>query len=86
MFKRRYSYFKPNSKIASRIDPWAIINSLDPSVIKTSIVQTMKTDHASTILKLKSSTCERGPGYWKMNDMVINSVLFYNVFTTFWKK
>ena len=38
------------------------------------------------ILELKSSVCERGPGYWKMNDMVVNSDLFYNVFTTLLEK
>ena len=56
---RCYSYFKPNSKIASRIDLWAIQNSLDPSVIRMSIVQAVKTDHANIILELKCSVCER---------------------------
>ena len=82
---KRYTYFKANSKTASRIDNWLISKSLDSSIISSCIVQAVRSDHASIQLLVKTNKEERGPGTWKMNNQVLNSDSFINTFTAFWQ-
>ena len=63
----RYSYFKANSKIASRIDYWLISTALDSSILNVSTKAAIYTDHSAIILRIKTSTCELGKGYWKLS-------------------
>ena len=86
---KRYSYFKPNSKIASRIDFWFCSKTLDPDILQTKMVQAVKSDHHLLCVKVKTTDTVRGPRLWKMNNTVLNSDLFENLFKTFyqtWKK
>ena len=83
--KRRYTYFKTNSHSASRIDLWLIEKGIDSSVLDVKIGQAFKTDHAAIMLTIQTADIERGPGYWKMNNKAIESELFVNTFTSFWK-
>ena len=81
---KRYSYFKPNSKIASRIDFWLVEKTLDPFITSTSIKHAVRTDHASIQCVIKTSEQERGPGYWKFNNSLLTSDLFKQTFLSFW--
>ena len=82
---RRFTFFKPNSKTASRIDLWLTEKSLDPLIVKSQIRQAIRTDHASIQCVIKTSIQERGPGYWKMNKSILYSDDFHNSFMAFWE-
>ena len=82
--QKRYTYFKPNSKTASRIDYWLISQALSGSATQISISQAIRTDHAAISLTLRTSDCERGPGFWKLNNSVLESDIFDDTFKTFW--
>jgi exodeoxyribonuclease III len=83
--QRRYTYFKRNSRSASRIDLWLIEKGLDSSVLSTKINQAFKTDHAAITLTIQTTEMERGPGYWKMNNKTIETDQFTNTLTSFWE-
>ena len=82
--KKQYTYFKTNSRSASRIDFWLINKSLDPMIMKTSINQAVRSDHASIKLEIKTTLQDRGPGYWKRNNKVLQSDYFDRIFVSFW--
>ena len=82
---KRYSYFKPNSKTASRIDYWLSEKTLDPYLIKTTIEQAIRTDHASIQCTIKTNLQERGPGYWKFNKKLLDSEFFNKALNSFWQ-
>ena len=82
---RRFTFFKPNSKTASRIDFWLTEKTLDPLIVKSQICQAIRTDHASIQCVIKTSMQERGPGYWKMNKNILDSDDFHNSFMAFWE-
>jgi exonuclease III len=84
--QRRYTYFKPNSSIASRIDNCFISKSMDSYIINSSISTSIETDHCALLNEMKTTKVERGKGYWKMNDTVLNSQLFYQHFRALWPK
>ena len=77
---RRYTYFKRNSKTASRIDFWLCTKSLDADILAASIKQSIKSDHNAIYIKLKTTPTERGPGFWKMSKNVLDSTLFDQLF------
>ena len=81
---RRYTYFKPNSKTASRIDFWLSEKTLDPLITNTGIKHAVRTDHASIECIIKTSKQEKGPGYWKFNNSLLDSELFNKTFLAFW--
>ena len=81
---KRYSYFKKNSKSASRIDIWLIEKSLDPLISKTTIIQAVCSDHSAIQLVLKTNKQDRGTGYWKLNSSILENERFHNSFIAFW--
>jgi exodeoxyribonuclease III len=81
---KRYTYFKPNSKTASRIDYWLISECLDPNVTSVSISQAVRTDHAAINLQFRTSDGKRGPGFWKLSSEVLESNAFEAAFIAFW--
>ena len=81
---RRYSYFKANSKIASRIDYWLISETLDSSVLNVTNKAATHTDHYAIILRIKTSICERGKGYWKLSSKLLNTAEFDAMFKALW--
>ena len=83
---KRYTYFKPNSRIASRIDYWLISCTLDSYVTQTSAKNAPRTDHAAIQVTIKTIEIESGRGFWKMNNEVIKSILFKQIFKTFWEQ
>ena len=83
--QKRYSFFKKNSKSASRIDFFLTPKSLDPNITASKITTAPLADHSAVCITLRISDCERGPGFWKMSTKVLNSEMFDNSFTAFWK-
>ena len=81
---KRYTYFKPNSKSASRIDFWLTEKTLDPLITKITIDQAIQTDHASIQCCINTSLQDRGPGYWKLSKTVLESELFKSTLEAFW--
>ena len=81
---RKYTFFRPNSKSASRIDLWLVSKSLDSDVTKCTMKQAIKTDHSAIVLEFKASEMERGPGIWKLNKKILDSEFFINIFMSFW--
>ena len=84
--KKQYTYFKQNSKIASRIDFWFCEKTLDPYISKISIAPAIKTDHASVQCTLQTSAVKRGNGTWKLNKSILESKFFDTAFKSFWQK
>ena len=81
---KRYSYFKKNSKSASRIDYWLTSKTLDPLVTTCYIRQAVKTDHSFIYIEIKTSLEDRGPNYWKFNNKLLENEYFHNTFCAFW--
>ena len=82
---KKYTYFKKNSKSASRIDLWFTSKLLESNITKPGIVMAPNTDHAAITLNVNTSKCERGTGFWKMNTSVLKSKQFDETFMSFWK-
>ena len=61
------------------------IQNLDSFILSTSIKPAPRTDHAAICVNLKTSTCERGNGFWKLNIKVLDSEMFDNTFRSFWQ-
>ena len=83
--KKKFTFHKKNSKSASRIDFWLFSKSLTSYILDTQFITAPITDHSGVVFKLKTSSVDRGPGFWKMNIDVMNSEEFGNVFTAFWE-
>ncbi len=84
----RYTYFKPNSTVASRIDLWLTSKSLDTFIdtVKNVVVPNTFSDHAGIYLKIVHTSVEKGNGRWQMNDSVVQTEMFKGLFTSFWKE
>jgi exonuclease III len=80
--KREYTYHHGNK--SSRLDYFLISKILDSNVKSGSILHCPYSDHDATLLTIKTHTCDRGPGTWKMNNRVINSDTFKNSFKALW--
>lgn len=83
--EKKYTYFRKNSKIASRIDYWLISELLVSNVTKIEMKVAPNTDHVAITLQVDTTHCDRGPGYWKMNTSIMEHDLFKTTFAAFWK-
>ena len=82
-----YTYNKPNGENISRIDMWLISTSLDGQTTDVGTkVCPIVPDHKAIQLTLDLNITERGQGRWKMNDSVIKTEQFKQVFTSFWNE
>lgn len=81
-----YTYFKPNSTTASRIDHWLTCKTLAPFVQDVGCTPCALSDHWGIFLHVKLTDVERGNNRWQMNESVIKSNMFKEMFTTFWGK
>ena len=83
---RKYSYFKANSKIASRIDYWLISESFDSQILSVTTKAAIHSDHSAITIKIKTSKCDRGQGYWKLSSKLLNSADFDAMIRALWIK
>ena len=84
--QKKYTFFKKNSKSASRIDYFLVSKSIEHKVTKANIINVPLSDHSAVSLNINISDCQRGPGFWKMNTDILNSKVFQNTFEAFWTK
>lgn len=83
-YKRAYSWQRGNK--ASRIDYWLVSTCLDSQIEHVGYRQCAMSDHKLVELTMRTSDTPHGCGIWKMNIQVIQSKLFKDCFTNFWKK
>ena len=71
---KRYSWRNKHS--ASRIDNTLISQGLDSMVTNCTYLQGILTDHSAMYICVKFNTNERGSGYWKMNQKLLENAAF----------
>lgn len=70
--KKQFTWRRLNPvRKQARLDFFLISDNLSPFVTDTQIIPGFRTDHNSILLKLKFQEGERGPGYWKFNNMLL---------------
>ena len=82
-----YTYFKPNSSVASRIDYWLISKTLNAKIddVKHVVVPNALSDHFGIYVKVVHTSVEKGNGRWQMNDSVVKTEMFKDLFKTCWQ-
>ena len=74
---RRFSWRQRTSFKQRRLDYIFVSNNLQESVIQIEIIPSVLSDHSTVILKLRPLLgVKRGPGYWKLNNSLVNDKLF----------
>ena len=68
----------------SRIDYWLVSKSLDGQINKPEYIPCVFSDHSMVKFSLNTSNTIRGPGFWKMNALIIESSLFRKAFLSMW--
>ena len=78
--RKEYSWIKGGSKgshrKASRIDFAMVTAGLDTKVEMIQYLSSIKTDHRAIYLVVDTSSFERGTGYWKFNNMLLQDMEF----------
>ena len=79
--KREYSWIKKGSypTKASRIDFTLISGGLDQKVEDIQYISSIYTDHRAVYVVLKLEPLERGSGYWKFNNTVLQDKEFLDL-------
>ena len=54
------------------------------SVIDAKIVPSLRSDHSAVVLKVNINTTEKGKGYWKFNNSLLDDKLYLNKFAVLW--
>ena len=71
--EKRFTWVKTRPNICwSRIDYWLVSANLVNSTIGTDILPCVHSDHSAIELSIATVEEERGPGYWKFNDTLLN--------------
>ena len=83
---KKFTWSHHGKNVASRIDYWLISRSLDPYAKQIDIVDNVFSDHAAIVLSLKLSDIVRGKGYWKMNNHIIATKRFQDIFENWWQE
>lgn len=68
---------RDNRMTSSRLDYWFVDNYIHSRVETCDIRPRFRSDHMSVVLKVKLNRSKRGPGYWKMNTMLLKDD-YYN--------
>ena len=78
MGKKEYSWIKKNSypNKASRIDFALVSGGLDQYIQMTQYVSSIYTDHRGLYLLLEVLDTERGTGYWKLNNSLLQDAKY----------
>ena len=56
----------------SRIDLWLVPKLISNKIKSCTIVQAPAPDHKAVVLEVHTTERKRGPGYWKMNNSILN--------------
>ena len=69
----RYTWFKRNpNPLAERLDYILVAEPLVSLIEDTSIDTSYKSDHGIPWIVLAKNECEKGPGFWKINNSLLN--------------
>ena len=82
--KQMYTFRRANKISASRLDYWLISSRASCYIVKCDIDIVPCTDHRGVSIEINSDEIERGPGRWQMNDNVIKSERYRNMFEELW--
>ena len=74
-----FTYIDPKGKCCSRIDYMLVSDQLCSFVDKCDISISPAPDHKAVIMSLNQNVKKRGPGYWKLNNSVINEQAYADV-------
>ena len=74
--KRQFTWRNLLLNVASRLDYWLIHNHLKSKVIIVDIRPAIRCDHNAISIKLKLGDTQKGPGYWKLNNKVLNDYYY----------
>ena len=83
---KKFTWSHHGKNVASCIDYWLISRWLDPYAKQIDIVDNVFSDHAAIVLSLKLSDIVRGKGYWKMNNHIIATKRFQDMFENWWQE
>ena len=68
-----YSYIDPSSRgNHSRIDKWLVTDNLVQNITSCYMTQAPAPDHKAVVLMCKLYQKKRGPGYWKLNNSILD--------------
>ena len=73
-----FSWMKPNPYAASRIDYALVAQGLSSNCVNTMYLPGIKTDHMAFFLAIEQICCDRGPGFWKLNNLNLEKPEFYD--------
>ena len=76
---RQYSWMRTNPQItASRLDYALVSEGLDSNCVNTMYLPGIKTDHRAFYLAIDQIFSQRGPGFWKFNNLLLEDIDFLN--------
>jgi len=70
----RYTFFDKKNKCKSRLDYVLLTKQLNMKLIHFKTIKPIKGDHMALAVELKPLISNRGPGYWKLNNSLLNDV------------
>ena len=71
--KVEFSYIDPSSRRNhSRIDYWLVSTEMIKSISCCHMTQAPTPDHKAVVIEYKFCDKKRGPGYWKLNNSILN--------------
>lgn len=74
----RYTFFDKKNKCKSRLDYVLLTKQLNMKLVCFKTVKPIKGDHMALAIDLKPLDCKRGPGYWKLNNQLLNDTEYIN--------
>jgi len=75
---KRYTWRQKKPSISSRLDMWYVSNILQDYCTDCDIKPSVRSDHSSITLSLKSIAASRGKGYWKLNNSFLEEEAYLN--------
>ena len=81
-----YTWHRPNSRQASRLDMFWIASFFLPLILAVDILPFFRSDHSYVYLKFSlPGVVHRGPGVWKLNTSHMSDPSFILLITRFWE-
>ena len=81
-----YTWYRLNSRQASRLDMFWLCSFLLPFIMSVEILPFFRSDHRYVYLKLAiPNSVHRGPGLWKFNTSHLKDLSFILMVTCFWE-
>ena len=79
---KAYTWCRNKPFLARRLDYIFVNSNTFEKTIESSILSLSSTDHRGCSIVVKLSDMERGPGYWKLNNNLLNDIDYVNQVNT----